>query len=97
MEASMKVTGRTIWLTERADSFTLMETSMKASGITTKLMEEEFIFTWMGLNIMVTGEKINNMGMDKRHGLMVLSMRGITSTGRNMEQALSNGLTTVNI
>ena len=92
-EASMRVTGKMIWLMEEADLFILTEMSMKENGLMTRLMGVEHMFIWTVLNIPVNGEKTNSMDSESRPGLMVLSMKATMSMEKSTELALLSGLT----
>ena len=61
MVASMRATGRMIWLTEKADSSTQMAMFMKGNGSMIKHTVEAHTFTWMEQNILVIGKRISNM------------------------------------
>lgn len=91
MEASMSATGRMIWLTEEAGSFTQTVTFMKACGLTTKPKAEVSMSTLMEPIIRVTGGMIDSMDMVLRRGPTTLDSRAITNLERNTELAPSSG------
>jgi hypothetical protein len=45
----------------------------------------------MALNMKANGKKINNMALEKRSGLMALSLKETTLTARNKEKGHSHG------
>lgn len=64
---------------------------MKASGKMTKLMASASMFTLTAQATKATGEKICNMAMERRFGLMALALKGSTSKGRSKARASSSG------
>lgn len=90
MVLGMMATGKMTWLTEKEDSFILMEMLMKVIGTMIRPMDEVLISIWMVQYTLEIGKKTNNMGMELRHGLMVQSMKEIMNMVKNMELAPSN-------
>ena len=64
---------------------------MKVSGRMIRQMGKEFIYIWMGQSTVGNGKRISNMGMGKKRGLMVLSMKVIINMGRSMGLVHLNG------
>ena len=49
------------WQTDMEDLYMQKEMFMKVNGLKIKLMDSEFILISMGVDMKVTGSKINNM------------------------------------
>jgi len=75
-----------IKLTDLENYTMLMEIYMKGIGKRTKLMVKVHIHMQMGLDTRVTGEMINSMGLELKHGLMGPYMRANTLRERKMER-----------
>lgn len=93
MDLSMRVTGGETKPMVAADSFMLMETYMKENGKMTRLMGSASTITQMELDMKGIGEKISNMGMARKPGLMVHVMRASTRTARKTALENSTGQT----
>ena len=63
--------------TEKEDLFMLMVIYMRETGLMTKHKEEVCMNIWMEQNILETGKKIDNMGMELKLGQMVPNMKEI--------------------
>lgn len=94
---SMKVTGRTIKLMEKADSFMLIRMSTWEIGRTIKRMVMVSIYMLMVPNTKENGSMINSKAKVKKSGKTVLSLKVNTWTERNTGMASSSGLMEVNI
>jgi hypothetical protein len=73
-----KAIGKMIKLMAGADSSMPMVMYMKEIGKMTKLTDTVNICILTELNTKVTGKKISNMEKERKHGLMVLAMKGTT-------------------
>ena len=67
----MKGGGETQKLMAEVDLYMLMEMCTKEIGLMTKQMATEFILIWMEPGTRVIGKRIDRMGREWRHGLMV--------------------------
>jgi hypothetical protein len=77
-------------LTDMGNYFTLIKMCMKASGSTIKQMERAYTLMPTGQGTTVNGKKINNMELEKSHGLMERYMRASTMMERKMEMVSSH-------
>jgi hypothetical protein len=75
-----------IRLTDLENYTMLMEIYMKGIGMRTKLMVKVHIRMLMELDTRVTGEMINSMDLELKHGLMGPYMRANTMRERKMER-----------
>jgi hypothetical protein len=72
-----------------------METFTKESSKKIRLMAKVYISIKMALNMMVIGKMMSKMDLEKKFGMMVLTLKDTSEMGRNMVKEHISGQTTV--
>lgn len=90
-DQDMRGTGCMIKQMGRVDSFMQMATFTLGNGEMTKRMDMESICILMEQHMSEIGRMISRTGMERKHGLMVLFMKGTIQTGLNMEKVCFSG------
>ena len=97
MEVSIKDIGKLIKQMGKEDLYMQMVMSMKENGSMTRLRVVAHMSIWMEPSMLEIGKKTDKMAMELKLGLIMLNMKAIMNSVKNMELEPLNGQTILHI